>query len=211
MRYSVQSGKGELATFQVLVSTPGEALKVAHDLAGRAVLVRIVDETGRVSAIGDFSRTHCGYSLSPEQMDLIRGTCDVLMKDDVAAADLFYTKLFELAPGVRRLFSDDLSTQRRKLQDTLVALVEQVIGLKRVTEVVQGLGQRHISYGAKPEHYAPVGEALLHSLACLLGPRFTPAVQDAWTALYLDVAAAMTAPLTEVSSVVGPAGVSASR
>ena len=68
-------------------------------------------------------------------------------------------------------------------------------------ELVSGLGRRHVALGALPEHYGPVGQALLHALEHLLGDRFTTEVKTAWTTLYLDLAAAMTSGSSEA----GPA------
>ena len=42
-----------------------------------------------------------------------------------------------------------------------------------------------------PEHYEPVGAALLWTLGQGLGDGFTPDVEDAWTITYTALAAAM--------------------
>jgi len=41
---------------------------------------------------------------------------------------------------------------------------------------------KHVSYGVKPEHYAPVGVALLWTLERGLGTEWTPDLAAAWTA-----------------------------
>ena len=195
MRYTVQSGTGGYGGLRVVLETPEAALDAAQDMTGRGAKdVRIVDDKGNSSEVADFSRKMCGHQLTQEQLALVKSTSDVLMMNDRVAADLFYAKLFEIAPQVRSLFADDLANQKTKLLETLVLLVEQAtMRQSSFADIVKGLGRRHVAYGARPDHYEPVGQALLHSLDSLLGTRFTPDVKNAWTALYLDVAAAMAA------------------
>ena len=46
------------------------------------------------------------------------------------------------------------------------------------------MATRHVSYGAKAEHYPVVGGALLWTLEKGLGDAWTPEVAEAWTAAY---------------------------
>ena len=46
------------------------------------------------------------------------------------------------------------------------------------------LAKRHVSYGAKAEHYPVVGGALLWTLEKGLGEAWTPDVAAAWTSAY---------------------------
>ena len=193
MRFTVQSGSGEFGSFRVILDSPEAALKVANELMERgAARVRIVDQQDRTTEPERLGRDLHGHNLSADQIALIMGTADVLTAVGTPAADLFYDKLFELAPEVRGLFRDDLARQKRKLLDTLAGLLELVGEAAMFKDVLRNLGLRHVAYGARPEHYGPVGQALLHSLATLLGDRFTAEVRTAWTTLYLDVAAWMT-------------------
>jgi hemoglobin-like flavoprotein len=57
--------------------------------------------------------------------------------------------------------------------------------------VLHGLGARHASYGVQASHYDTVGSALLLTLRDGLGDAFTPAVAEAWTAMYALVAREM--------------------
>jgi nitric oxide dioxygenase len=56
--------------------------------------------------------------------------------------------------------------------------------LDAVVPAVKALGQRHVGYGVKLEHYMTVGAALLWTLERGLGPDFTPEVKAAWAAVY---------------------------
>jgi hemoglobin-like flavoprotein len=58
---------------------------------------------------------------------------------------------------------------------------------------LRGLGKRHGGYGVRDGHYATVGGALLATLDEGLGAEFTPAVREAWTAMYIIVSREMIA------------------
>ena len=102
--------------------------------------------------------------------------------DDAAA--LFYQRLFELDPSLRRMFREDMSEQRKKLMQMLTAAVKGLDRLDQLVPVVQDLGRRHATYGVTDAHYETVGKALLWTLKMGLGKAFTPETQDAWATVY---------------------------
>lgn len=107
------------------------------------------------------------------------------------AAALFYNKLFELDPSLRLLFTGDIAEQGKKL---MMMIGTAVAGLSRPEELipaVQALGARHAGYGVQDAHYDTVAAALLDTLAKGLGDAFTPAVKEAWTAVYVVLATTM--------------------
>lgn len=99
--------------------------------------------------------------------------------------DLFYNRLFELAPAVRPLFKGSIKTQGRalvKMLDGAVSLLERPATLKPALEA---LAERHVKYGALPAHYGVVGEVLLWTLERVLGPEgYTDEVKTAWLTVY---------------------------
>ena len=106
---------------------------------------------------------------------------------------LFYGKLFELDPALRPLFPEDLTGQRTKLAQALGFAVGSLDRPEVLTPALQAMGRRHRDYGVQEGHYGTVGRALLWTLAEGLGPAFTPAHAEAWTATYTWVAATMKA------------------
>ena len=48
----------------------------------------------------------------------------------------------------------------------------------------QQLARRHVAYGARDEHYAVVGAALLDTLGAGLGEAMTPETRQAWETAY---------------------------
>jgi nitric oxide dioxygenase len=122
--------------------------------------------------------------MTPQQVELVKSSWIQVIPFADTAADLFYAKLFELDDSLRGLFPTDLSEQKKKLMATLGRVVASLDNLPAVLPAVQALGEKHVGYGVKPEHYATVGSALLATLAAGLGPAFTPEVQDAWIVAY---------------------------
>jgi hemoglobin-like flavoprotein len=92
---------------------------------------------------------------------------------------LFYSRLFELDPTLRRLFKHDLATQAHSLMTLLQLAIEGLDAPAQFTRALHNLGERHVGYGVQPEHYATVRAALLWSLAQALGPAYTPEVAAA--------------------------------
>jgi hemoglobin-like flavoprotein len=107
---------------------------------------------------------------------------------------LFYQRLFQLEPGVRRLFGrTDMEQQRRKLMQTLAVAVAALDRLETLRPALEGLGRRHVEYGVEDHHYELVGAALLWTLEQGLGNEYTDSVHDAWTTAYGTLAAIMRA------------------
>ncbi len=129
--------------------------------------------------------------MTPEQIQLIQSSWAQIAPQSDQAAQLFYRRLFEIAPEVKPLFKGDMTEQGAKLMKMLNTAV---YGLERIDEIlpaIQAMGRRHLDYGVKDEHYDRVGEALLWTLAQGLGDGFTDEVKAAWTDAYALLAEAM--------------------
>jgi hemoglobin-like flavoprotein len=101
--------------------------------------------------------------------------------------DLFYAKLFAVAPAVRPLFAHtDLRRQKAMLLATLVLLRKSLRDLDAIVPKLRALGARHVAYGAEPAHYPVVGQVLIESMADVVGAAWRPEYNAAWAAA-LDV------------------------
>lgn len=106
----------------------------------------------------------------------------VLIAD--VAAQLFYGRLFEVAPHVRPMFRGDMTEQGRKLMATLGVVVTGLTRLEAVLPAASALAKQHVAYGVKAEHYPIVGDALLWTLEKGLGDAWTAELAEAWTKAY---------------------------
>jgi hemoglobin-like flavoprotein len=122
--------------------------------------------------------------LTSTQIALVQRSFAIIapIADDAAA--LFYQRLFELDPSLRRMFPEDMTGQRKKLMQMLTAAVKGLDRLYQLVPVLQDLGRRHVAYGVTDAHYDTVGAALLWTLKMGLGKGFTPETKEAWTTVY---------------------------
>jgi hemoglobin-like flavoprotein len=130
--------------------------------------------------------------MTPDQIALVQTSFQKVVPIAGTAADLFYNRLFEIAPQTRPLFPTDLSEQKKKLMAMLATAVTNLHRLETILPAVKALGQRHKGYGVTVDHYTPVGAAVLWTLEQGLGPDFTPDTKTAWTAAYTALAGVMT-------------------
>jgi len=134
--------------------------------------------------------------LNDLQKAVIRRSWQLVVPIADTAADLFYKRLFELKPGYRRLFGEDMAPQKRKLLSMLAFIVRSLDWDDSKWKdpcntdddlflVVLALGLRHAElYHVPDEGYDAVGAALLWTLDYGLGEAFTAEVRDAWARVY---------------------------
>ena len=129
--------------------------------------------------------------MTPDQVALVQDSFKKVVPIAGAAADLFYGRLFEIAPEVRPLFPEDLREQKKKLIGMLATAVTNLHQVDKILPAVEDLGRRHVHYGVAAKHYEAVGAALLWTLEKGLGDDFTPPVKAAWTETYMTLAGVM--------------------
>lgn len=118
---------------------------------------------------------------------------------DTASA-MFYERLFEIDPELRRLFAaTDMTMQRRKLIEAIAGVVGGLDRLDDIVPEIAALGRRHGTYGVTDAHYDTVGAALLWTLEQGLGDAWTPAVEAAWVTAYTTIVQIMRAAAAEGS------------
>ena len=107
--------------------------------------------------------------------------------------DVFYGRLFAEAPEVRPMFSGEQRAQATKFMETLAAMVDALDDGPRLAADLHALGARHAGYGARPEHYAAVGRALLWTLRTAVAPPLDERELRTWARAYELAAALMQA------------------
>src|SRR6185369_12830837 len=99
--------------------------------------------------------------MNPTQIKLVQDSFAKVAPIADQAAVIFYDRLFEVAPSVKAMFPTDMTEQRKKLMATLAVVVNGLSNLESILPAASALATRHVSYGAKAEHYPVVGGALL--------------------------------------------------
>ena len=94
-------------------------------------------------------------------LEALETSFDVVAPHGDELMDEFYSRLFAAAPAVRPLFPDDMRRQQTMLLGALVLLRKSLRDLDAIVPKLRELGARHVTYGAKPEHYPVDGTVLI--------------------------------------------------
>jgi hemoglobin-like flavoprotein len=129
--------------------------------------------------------------MTGEQINLVKKTFGKIEPIAEQAAALFYAKLFDINPKLRRLFKGDMKEQGRKLMQVIAYAVESLEQIEEFIPQVRDLGARHAGYGVAAGDYETVGTALLWTLEKALSREFTAETKQAWAAVYSLLAQTM--------------------
>ena len=80
-------------------------------------------------------------SLTANQLALVQSSWAKVVPIADTAADLFYTKLFELDGSLRPLFPEDLADQKKKLMNMISVAVDGLTDLEKLVPAVEDLGR----------------------------------------------------------------------
>jgi hemoglobin-like flavoprotein len=131
--------------------------------------------------------------VNPAQQELVRTTFARLAVMPEVTGALFYQRLFDLNPELRPLFKNDMRIQGVKLMTMLAMVVYNLHEPGQILPAIRDMGVRHVGYGVKPADYDALREALLWTIEQALAEDFTPAVRNAWTVCYDELAGEMKA------------------
>ena len=129
--------------------------------------------------------------MTPQQIDAVKSSWLMVLPIADQAAEIFYNRLFEVAPEVKPMFKGDIKEQGKKLMQVINTAVTALDNLDPLIPTVQELAIRHVDYGVKNEHYDVVGSTLLWTLEQGLREAFTPDVKNAWTETYVTLSSVM--------------------
>ena len=122
--------------------------------------------------------------MTPHQIQLVKKSFELVEPIASQAADIFYERLFSVAPSVRSLFVNDLRKQGAMLMQAIGLAVRNLDNPESILSTLHAMGRRHVAYGAQPAHYDVVGDVLLWTLEKGLGDTFTVEVGEAWAQAY---------------------------
>lgn len=139
--------------------------------------------------------------MTEKQIALIRHSWHLIKPASKETGMAFYEKLFAAAPGIRPLFKKDVAEQAEKLMAMLNYVVNNLDNLERILPDIEALGARHISYGAKPEHYDVVGNCVIETLRSGLAEKWNPELQQSWIAVFAVIKTTMMAAMKTTATI----------
>ena len=132
-------------------------------------------------------------TIDDTQIRLVRESLPRVRERLVPASMDFYDNLFALAPELRPLFRSDIASQGMRFMSTLATIADLLDAPAELGTEIDELAKAHAGVGVQAAHFAPMGAALMVTLAETLGEEFTPELQAAWHAAYDHFAALMIA------------------
>jgi len=108
----------------------------------------------------------------------LTATYEVARARDLRLAEIFYAKLFAIAPQLQPLFHEEPHAQAAKLMATLDVIVRNLERPAQSALVLERLGTRHRLYGARPEHYDLVIDLLIDAMRDVIGSESVPGAGD---------------------------------
>ncbi|MCX2480556.1 NO-inducible flavohemoprotein [Pedobacter sp. MC2016-15] len=132
--------------------------------------------------------------MTNEQKTIITATVPVLKENGLLLTKHFYTRMFTHHPELKNLFNmgnQKTGKQQTALAMAVLAYAENIANPMVLLPVVDRIGHKHVSLDIRPEQYQIVGRHLIASIGEVLGEAATPAILDAWTQAYNQLAALM--------------------
>ena len=118
--------------------------------------------------------------MKAEELKLVLDSLTLIQPLADQIAKSFYMHLFEIVPNAKKLFTGDMERQGTMLMTSLSLAVNGLSDMESILPAVQTLGERHYSYGVKPEYFQAGSESFIWALEDHLGDRFTPELKSAW-------------------------------
>jgi len=136
------------------------------------------------------------------QIELLETSFQKIAPQGEAFVTAFYERLFTNYPQTRAFFaSTNIKEQRKKLLGALILVIQNLRKPEVLTSALKGLGQRHVEYGVRLEHYPIVGTILLETFADFLGDDWTPEYRNAWAQAYEAICSIMLEGASTATSV----------
>ena len=102
--------------------------------------------------------------MTPEAIARIRTSFASISTEPRELAGRFYTELFAAAPQLRALFPLDLTSLQGHFEAALALVIRNLEEMRTLEEPLRDLGAQHVAWGAKPEDYVLVREALIRAI-----------------------------------------------
>lgn len=130
--------------------------------------------------------------MTPEATELVRQSWAQAGPRALEVVVETHGRILALDPRIRRMFANvHLSSLQERVAEELGVAVRHLDEPELLIPRVAGLGRQHQAYGVTSRHYELLGEALLESLAAVMGPRWTPEMETAWGDAYRLITSVM--------------------
>jgi hemoglobin-like flavoprotein len=102
--------------------------------------------------------------MTPESIARLKTSFAAVSASPRALASRFYQELFAAAPALRRLFPEDMTSLQGHFEAALALVIKNLEDVTVLQEPLRDLGAQHVRWGAKPEDYPIVRNALVRAI-----------------------------------------------
>lgn len=102
--------------------------------------------------------------MTPESIARLKSSFVAVSAQPRALAARFYEQLFAATPALRRLFPADMTSLEGHFEAAVAMVIRNLDDMAALQEPLRDLGAQHVHWGAKPEDYALVREALVGAI-----------------------------------------------
>jgi hemoglobin-like flavoprotein len=131
-----------------------------------------------------------GAIMTPERIERLTRSFEEVSAQPRALASLFYKELFTEAPGLRSLFPADLTSLQGHFEAALALVIRNLEDISVLQESLRELGVAHVHWGAKPQDYAVVRDALIRAIRAS-SPAWTDELENDWRRAITAIAVPM--------------------
>jgi hemoglobin-like flavoprotein len=131
-----------------------------------------------------------GAIMTPESILRIRSSFSEISAEPRALAGRFYTELFAATPPLRTLFPTDLTSLQGHFEAALALVVRNLEEMRTLEQPLRELGVQHVHWGAKPDDYLIVREALIRAIK-LSATSWNDALEHDWREAITNIAVPM--------------------
>lgn len=102
--------------------------------------------------------------MTPERIDRLKSSFAQVSAEPRALASRFYHELFTASPALRPLFPADMTSLQGHFEAALALVIRNLEDVSALQESLRDLGVQHVHWGAKPQDYFVVREALVRAI-----------------------------------------------
>ena len=122
--------------------------------------------------------------MTPTQIALVQASWQKVDEKNHEVAQMFYQRLFELAPELRQFYQTDLQECGARLMRNLGIAVTSLRRMDSVLPMLQDFAAQRVERGIKDGYETVVRNAMLWALEQRLAESFTQDVSTAWNETY---------------------------
>lgn len=111
---------------------------------------------------------------------LLQSSLELVSGREERITERFYEILFARYPQVQPLFGRNRREQAAMLQESIVAVLDNLDDAAWLQERLHALGRRHVDYAVTAEMYPWVAECLVATFAEVAGDDWTTEMEQEW-------------------------------